>query len=224
MSSSTQTPELSPTILLFARGLIAILNLWPALTIAVREEWGGSDSREKRTWMASTIVDEFESRATYLPNPPSSSSSAPVVDPASATDPPLDFDDLADLILQIMSDEFEANIEDGSIDAVANDILRLWKHLLAPPTGTTPESIVETLEGTAQKAKKSGVQATAGAGPEVEIEGSDDDDDDAWEDDDAMAVDGEEPPQLVSREKEKEEPVVDEDGFTLVQPKGKGRK
>lgn len=209
----------TPTIPLFARGLLAILDLWPALTIAVREEWGGPESADKKTWIASTIIDEFESRASYLPSEPT------VADPATANDPPLDYDDLADMVNQMMSDEFEANIEDGSIDAVASDIVRLWRDILSPPSGQQPTSIVDALERKAAEIKGKGVQATKGAGLQM----VDDDSDSDWDDEedeaegaggtDAMQVD--EAPQLVPRERERQEPVVDDDGFTMVQPKSK---
>lgn len=206
----------SPTIELFARGLLAIFDLWPALTIAVREEWGGPESIDKRTWMASTIIDEFESRATYLPAHADGSPS--LVDPATANDPPLDYDDLADMINQMMSDEFEANIEDGSLDAVSSDIVRLWRDILAPATGAQAATVVEALERKAAEVKGKGVQATKGAGLQMVDDDSDSDWDDE-EEDDQMQVD--EAPQLVAREREVQEPVVDDDGFTLVQTKGK---
>lgn len=123
-----------------------------------------------------------------------------------------------------MSDEFEANIEDGSIDAVTADIIRLWRDVLSE----NPEAIVEALERKAEEVKRNGVQASQG-GDLVEVE---DDDDDFGEDDEedlgsmdkAMEVD--EVPQLIPREMEKEErsePMVDEEGFTLVQGKGRRR-
>lgn len=71
-SASTSTPAAgaaaapSPQILLFARAVLAILDIWPALTIAVKEEWGGVESKEKKTWMASTVIDEFESGAQWV--------------------------------------------------------------------------------------------------------------------------------------------------------------
>lgn len=205
----------SPTIALFARGLLAIFDLWPALTIAVREEWGGPESADKKTWMASTIIDEFESRATYLP--PTGDDTPSLVDPATANDPPLDYDDVADMINQMMSDEFEANIEDGSLDAVSNDIVRLWRDILQPAAGAQSATIVEALERKAAESNGKGVQATKGAGLQMVDDDSDSDWDDE-EDDEQMQVD--EAPQLVPREKERQEPVVDDDGFTLVQ-KGK---
>lgn len=217
-SSSSAAPTSSPTILLFARGILAILDLWPALTIAVREEWGGPDSRAKKTWIASTLVDLFETRAPLLP-PSTSISGVPTIDPSSAHDPPLDLDDIGDLLSQIMSDEFDANIEDGSIDRVAQNIVELWRHLLIPPTGETPESVISGLEQRAREATRGGLKTTRGADPE---EGDEDDESGSEsEDEDGMDVDGDEAPRLVDTSKEKQEPVVDEDGFTLVQ---KGRR
>ncbi|WWD16331.1 hypothetical protein CI109_100757 [Kwoniella shandongensis] len=203
----------SPTIVLFARGTLALLDLWPALTIAVTEQWGGPDSSEKKTWLASTLIDEFESRATYLPSPAGTSSTgAAIVDPATANDPPLDHDDIADLLTQILSDEFDANLEDGSIDSVASDLVRLWRDLLASPTGADPETLVRALEGKADEVRKTGVKASSGGDADTDGEDADSDDDG----EEGMDVD--EAPALVpAQPKEKEEPVVDEDGFTLVQ-------
>jgi len=209
-----------PTIPIFARGVLAILDLWPALTIAVREEWGGPESADKKTWIASTIIDEFESRASYIP---SSTSSGPsdVADPTTANDPPLEHDDLADLINQMMSDEFESNIEDGSIDAVAADIVRLWRDILQPATGAQPSTVVDALERKAAEVKGKGIQATKGAG--LQNENGEEDSDSEWDDESEDGMDVDEAPQLAPVERERVEPVVDDDGFTLVQPKTKKR-
>jgi pre-rRNA-processing protein TSR2 len=209
-----------PTIPIFARGVLAILDLWPALTIAVREEWGGPESADKKTWIASTIIDEFESRASYIP---SSTSSGPsdVADPTTANDPPLEHDDLADLVNQMMSDEFESNIEDGSIDAVAADIVRLWRDILQPATGALPSTVVDALERKAAEVKGKGIQATRGAG--LQNENGEEDSDSDWDDESEDGMDVDEAPQLAPVERERVEPVVDDDGFTLVQPKTKKR-
>jgi len=223
MSDSNPSIATSPTILLFARGILALLDLWPALTIAVTEQWGGPDSLAKKTWLASVIIDEFESHATFLPNPTPTSLSSSLtptsprrVDPSTATKSPLDHDDLADLLNQIMSDEFDANIEDGSIDAVTADIIRLWRDVLS----VAPVAIVETLERKAGEVKKGSVKATMG-GDLVEVDDNDDSETGSESEEDRMEVDP--APQLVYREEERPEPIVDEDGFTLVQGKGKRR-
>ena len=217
------TAQPAPAILLFARGVVAILDLWPALTIAVAEQWGGPESAAKKTWIASSIIDEWEQRTSYLPRAPGSTEPLQV-DPKEANDPALDLDDLGDFINQMMSDEFEANIEDGSIDAVSTDIIRLWHDVLDPPGNITPESIVTAFEERVAEARKKGIKASRGADPAeadpADADPADYDDESGSESDEGMDVD--EAPQLVSREpKERQEPIVDDDGFTLVQ---KGRK
>ena len=101
---SSDTP--SQTSILFARGVIARLAYWPALRIAVDQLWGGPESAAKRTWLASVLVDDFE-------------------DAPSAADTP-DADYVEDRFLQVMADEFDAVLEDGSAEAVAKDLVRLW--------------------------------------------------------------------------------------------------
>ena len=209
-----------PTIPIFARGVLAILDLWPALTIAVREEWGGPESADKKTWIASTIIDEFESRASYIPSTTSSGPSD-VADPTTANDPPLEHDDLADLVNQMMSDEFESNIEDGSIDAVAADTVRLWRDILQPAPGAQPSTVVDALERKAAEVKGKGIQATKGAG--LQNENGEEDSDSEWDDESEDGMEVDEAPQLVPVERERVEPVIDDDGFTLVQPKTKKR-
>lgn len=199
----------TPEILLFARGVVALLDLWPALTIAVREEWGGVESAEKKTWLASEIIDAWEGGAVI------STADGPAIDANAVSDPPLDVDQLGDMLTQVMSDEFEAAIEDGSVDPLAADILRLWKDVAAP-SARPAEETVSALERKAAEINKTGVKATSGGGP-VDENG------DEWESDDSDdGDDDDEAPDLVPREpRERQEPEVDEDGFTMVQ---KGRR
>ena len=202
-AAAPNAAPIDPTalILLFARGVIATLDLWPALTIAVREQWGGRDSADKKVWIASTIIDDFESRLAA---------------DLSGEDV-MDQDDLADLLVQIMSDEFDANVEDGSIDAVAADVTKLWKVLMQDMQ--QGEGVVKEMEERAAKVQRTQhVQATKGQG--TEGMSSDEEDDSEDDSDDGMDVD--EAPQLVPvEEKERVEKVVDEDGFELVQKKGR---
>ncbi|QRV87480.1 Pre-rRNA-processing protein TSR2 [Ceratobasidium sp. AG-Ba] len=194
MSSSTSKGQ---DLVLFARGILALLDSWDVLKLAISEGWGGPQSYEKRTWLASVIVDEFDSSSS----PPNDSTSARIPD----------LDDITDLILQALSDEFDVDVEDGSVERVADSIIKLWT---AEPA--VAAQMVSEFEATARKNAKTTVQA-------VREDGNGDSDwDSESEDEDGV-------PRLVEREvqpapKEKQEPVVDDDGFTLVQSKGKGRK
>ncbi|KAG6816002.1 hypothetical protein H0H87_009541 [Tephrocybe sp. NHM501043] len=177
-----------PSSILFARGVIARLAVWSTLRIAVQEGWGGPGAADKRTWLASVIVDTFEEQ-----------SQTP------------DDQYIEELLLQIMADEYEAVIEDGSAESVAQDIVRMWEE-----TRVGKAECVAKFEELAEKVK--GKKAEAQQAPQNE--------DDEWEDEEDGSdedEDGDEAPQLLQPQPHpRNEPEVDEDGFTLV--KGKGRR
>lgn len=180
----------TPSTILFARGVIARLAIWPTLRIAVQEGWGGNGAAEKRTWLAGVIVDNFEEQ---VPTP----------------------DDVyvEELLLQIMVDEFDAVLEDESAEKVAIDIVHLWDSTRAGKADLVLkfEALADGLKG-----KRLDVKVDEG---------------DEWEDEDEDeegSTEGEEVPQLLNHASHppppKNEPEVDEDGFTMVKGKGKGRK
>ncbi|KAG6884902.1 RuvB ATP-dependent DNA helicase pontin [Termitomyces sp. T159_Od127] len=180
-----------PSSVLFARGVIARLAIWYILRIAVQEGWGGTGAAEKRTWLASVIVDTFEEQ-----------SQTP------------DDQYIEELLLQIMADEFETIVEDGSAESVAQDIVCMWEE-----TRIGKADSVIKFEQLAQniKGKKADVQF-ASQGQEDEWE---DDDDDSDDDEEERGEEEEAPQLLHPQPQKKNEPEVDEDGFTLVKGKGK---
>ncbi|KAI0078433.1 hypothetical protein K474DRAFT_1674137 [Panus rudis PR-1116 ss-1] len=193
MSGSTSSTPADATpaseLVLLARGVIARLSIWPALRIAVDQSWGGPASAQKRTWLASVIVDAFEEQ----------------------TNPPPDAEYVEEMLLQVMEDEFETNLEDGSAEGVADDIIDLWN--LIQQGGEKAEAKVKELEEKADKLKGKKIQVEEGATNDSD-----------WEDesgDEEDIDDGEEdaPPLLDSSQKPKSEPEVDEDGFTMVKGK-----
>ena len=196
MSSSLATDPAQPpppTSVLFARGVIARLAYWPALRIAVDQGWGGPASSQKRTWLASVLVDDFEAQ----------------------TDPAPDADYVEDRLLQVMADEFDAVLEDGSAEEVARDVVRLWEQVARGEHAllTEFEERAERLKG-----KKVQVEEGAGDGSDWEDMSSDEDDDEGGEDEEA--------PQLLDARQgqPKEEPEVDADGFITVKGKGKSHR
>ncbi len=192
-SPPQQPPPPNPALVLFARGVIARLELWPALRIAVEQGWGGPESRAKRRWLASVLVDAFDE-----PQQPSP-----------------DAEYVALMLAQVLEDEFDASIEDGSVEAIAADVVALW--------GAGEEAVGEwERKAEGARAKRVDVREEV-----VDGDGDDDgDDDDEWEDEEEDE-DGDEAPQLSraagdsQQRPSKPEPVVDDDGFTLVQ---KGRR
>ena len=180
--ASSSPPQSS---VLFARGVIARLAYWPALRIAVDQGGGGPESAEKRTWLASVLVDDFEEQ-----------------------DPKPDLDYVEDRLLQVMVDEFDANLEDGSAEAVAKDIVRLWEDVSAGKT-----DLLKDFEDKADRLKGKKFEVEEAAGDNSDWEDMSDDDE------------PEEAPQLVERQRApKEQPEPDEDGFTTVKGKGKNHR
>ncbi|TEB06305.1 hypothetical protein FA13DRAFT_1739993 [Coprinellus micaceus] len=188
-SSVTPIPNSS---VLFARGVIARLSIWPVLRVALQESWGSSGGGDKKTLLASEIVDAFDQ--AELP----------------------DDEYVEDILLQIMEEEFEVGIEDGSAESVAKDIVKIYDDVKQGKT-----DLVQKFEELADKAKGKQVEVN------VQKAASDDED---WEDDDGESDEDvemdEDVPQLMQPESElrrREEPEIDEEGFTMVK-KGKGRR
>lgn len=192
--NTSENPSVPPSdaSVSFARGVIARLAVWPALRIAVQENWGGPEAAQKRTWLASVIVDAFEEQ---VPTP--------------------DVFYIEDTLLQVMSDEFETVLDDGSAEGVAKDIVRIWD---------------EVKIGKQELMLKFEEQADKIRGKKLEAQETVTEDDDEWEDDDCeegccSSEDEAAPELLPQREPEpKNVPEIDEDGFTMVKGKGKGRR
>jgi len=175
-------PSPSSTSLSFAKGVIARLALWQALQIAVQNGWGGPDSAQKRTWIASVIVDTFEEQ----PTPP-------------------DAEYIEEMLLQIMDDEFETIIEDGSAESVARDITNLWKDIrLGDLAG------LQRLEQ--QAIAISSRPILAQAGPPAGLDTDSDEEEGDWESDNEDGYGSDRAPDI-------QPPEVDEDGFTTVKGK-----
>ncbi|KAL1724214.1 Pre-rRNA-processing protein TSR2-domain-containing protein [Schizophyllum commune] len=188
MDTTAPTTTPAPSSVLFARGVIARLAIWEDLRVAVQENWGGPNAAAKRTWLAGEIVDAFEREA----------------------DTP-DDQYVEEMLLQVMEDEFDTVIEDGSGEEVAKDIVRVWEE-----TRRGQAALVTRFEELAEKRK--------GKATNVQVQPGAPDEEGEWEDESEEDEEMDEAPQLIERRapQPKPEPEVDEDGFTTV-AKGKGR-
>ncbi|KAJ6442115.1 Pre-rRNA-processing protein TSR2 [Purpureocillium lavendulum] len=189
----------------FEQGVAYALNLWPALTLAVQNNWGGPDSADKRDWFAGAVVELFPE---FTDAPPSQASKASAA--AAAEEP--DTEDVETVLLQVMIDEFEVNVDDDSGAEVAGQIVRARSQCAV---GQFDEVNALRERFTNLKGKKV---------DQLFKKADDADQDTDWEsddsaDDDDDDVDMGEAPALASAPKEKPEPQVDEDGFTMVTKK-----
>lgn len=201
---------LSQAQVYLARALLARLAVWPVLRIAIDSSWGGPESKQKCSWMASELLDAFES----------SSTSSSTLSPNSASNQ-VDEDYIEEMILQMMNDEFDCIIEDGSSAEVAGDLVKLWKQAQTGGEKAIEQSMKiweekeRAIQGKRLQAQE--IKAEEEGGWEEDDGESGEEDDEEDESEGGMEVD--EPPVLVDR-RSKEAPVVDEDGFTLVKGKG----
>ena len=92
MATSTQTASTSISqagVDAFKRAVKYILTEWPSLNFAIENGMGGSDSKEKRAWMCDHIIEVMLRNKDI---------------------------DLDDYLAQIINQEFDTLIEDGSLE------------------------------------------------------------------------------------------------------------
>ncbi|EST04479.1 Pre-rRNA-processing protein TSR2 [Kalmanozyma brasiliensis GHG001] len=197
----------TPQQLLFAKSIMLTFELWPAMRLAVSEQWGGPDSADKRDFLLSHLCDQYGN-------------------PGSAFEP--DLDDLADILEGYMIDEYEARLEDGSPDWVAGRIVGLHRVIFAPEEDTTKaQAAVRELEKAYEELKGKKATFEQGKNEDGEVDGEDADEEmrDArsmaqshggvTEADRQGARVGLEQDQARAA-REPQGPIVDEDGFETV--------
>ena len=178
----------------FDLSIALTLHAWPALSLAVQNSWGGPDSSEKRDWFAGAVSDLI------------------------ATTPDADVEYVEEFLLNVMNDEFDANLEDGSAEEVAAKIVGLRKLTLQGDF-----ALVDEMQRNWEERRKRG----GGAVKFQLVERGQDEDDTDWDSDDMDEdEDGEDTemadaPELGRAQREKIQPEVDDEGFTKVTGKKK---
>jgi len=180
----------------FELGVTLSLFFWPSLSLAVANNWGGPDSKDKREWFSQTTIDLLNEN------------------------PDADGEWIETFLLQVMLDEFEVNVDDESGYEVAEQILRLRRDCAK---GDFREVVAMKEKWDRKGGKSEDVgkmfEKRERNEEEDETDGSEEEDEDGDEDkDEDEAVDMDEAPPLV-RVKEPFVPEVDEDGFTKVMKK-----
>lgn len=203
--SVTNTSEKETRQSRFEQAIALSLNLWPALTLAVQNNWGGPDSADKRDWLAGQVAEQFPSLLTTPSTATTATTTTTTTEDAAADDGIPDAEYIEELLLQVMLDEFEVNVDDESAYDVAVEIVRL-RGQCARGTFDEVDRLRARWEG------RRGVRV-------VMEKGEDQDEDTDWDDTDGDEDEEmDEAPALVpaAPKKEKKEPEVDEDGFTTV--------
>lgn len=166
------------------------LHLWPALTLAIQNAWGTSSpqiSADKRDWLGGAISDLFAENQLR------------------------DLEDLEDVLVQVMSDEFEVVVEDGSLEEVARLI---WTGVRTVRAGEGKE--VRSLQQEWEMKRGRSVQGTQVQNEDGSTDGDEDGEWNGFDDEDGgVDIDMDEAPALIES-RPKLEPEIDEDGFTKV--------
>ncbi|KAK0617348.1 Pre-rRNA-processing protein TSR2-domain-containing protein [Immersiella caudata] len=190
----------------FEQGVAFALHLWPALTLAVQNNWGGPDSSDKRDWFAGAVVELFPD----ISKPATISTSTPQQQPAVTEEPDQAY--VEEFLLQVMLDEFEVNVDDDSAFEVAEQVMRVRGEVLkGGPKFDELEGLRRKFE--ARKETKVVGVLTKGEDEDADTDWDTDEDEEGSEEEDEEMRDA--PPVV----KEKEAPEVDEDGFTKVSRK-----
>jgi pre-rRNA-processing protein TSR2 len=189
-SAQSQTPpnpsEISAQLDL---GISLILNSWPSLTLAVQSNWGGPESAEKRDWLCGAIADLFVSR------------------------PETDAADVEEVLLQVMTDEFDVVVDDGSAGEIADRICELRAEVMSGEFRRVRTLWEDWKAKGGDKGMKNTLFRRVETGEEdQETDGEDED----GEDDEDEDVDMEDAPALSQPPRERIEPEVDDDGFMKV--------
>ncbi|KAI2633482.1 Pre-rRNA-processing protein TSR2-domain-containing protein [Xylaria nigripes] len=211
----------------FEQGVAISIHLWQSLTIAVQNNWGGTDSADKRDWLAGVIVDMFPtfmdiaaatSQTTTTNNNNNNNNNTTDTQRTQTKKLPEEPvpEDIEDTLLQVMFDEFEANVDDQSEAQVVDRIMKCRAQCAEGNFALVAELRARWLD---TKGKK--VAAQAGAEPNQETDsesGSDEDDEDGEDEQNGDGdVDMDDAPALVPvAPKEKPQPEIDEDGFEKV--------
>uniref|UniRef100_A0A8C3NKM5 Pre-rRNA-processing protein TSR2 homolog n=1 Tax=Geospiza parvula TaxID=87175 RepID=A0A8C3NKM5_GEOPR len=101
---------------LFAEGVRAVLGGWAALQLAVAQGFGGPQGPEKAAWLSSALLDFFAQNAD------------------------LEQEEVEDFLAEVMDNEFDTVVEDGSLQQVGSQYrpVRTSTEQCAPTPGAPP--------------------------------------------------------------------------------------
>ncbi|KAI5933259.1 Pre-rRNA-processing protein TSR2 [Manis javanica] len=88
----------------FRVGVRAALEAWPALQIAVENGFGGVHSQEKAEWLGDAVEEYFFRNAD------------------------LELDEVEDFLGELMTNEFDTVVEDGSLPQVSQQLQTMFHH------------------------------------------------------------------------------------------------
>ncbi|XBW36872.1 hypothetical protein QEN19_002451 [Hanseniaspora menglaensis] len=179
----------------FELGVSMWVHRWEILETAVQNSWGGPESSDKRDWITKIIIDLFKDNK--------------VVDVLL----------IEETLLYAMLDEFDVDIQDDSGLPIAMNILKCWEYVNNGGVEDIQKMYFDwkNKQQTIQTVKIEKDPLNPDTSSEEEEEDDDEEDDDAMDEDD-MVIEEEH-----NHVHENNGPQFDDDGFEIVQAKGKRR-
>ncbi|XP_074500985.1 pre-rRNA-processing protein TSR2 homolog [Sebastes fasciatus] len=166
---------------LFTEGVRAVLNTWPVLQIAVDNGFGGMYGQQKADWMVDVVQQYFHDNAD------------------------LERCEVEDFIAELMNQEFDTEVDDGSLPQVCDSLVQLFSQWQQGALQQLKHTINTVTQKTSQRAKVT-------AAPTQSDEDSDDD---------TQVMECESSGPSVSRKDPSPPPPLQEedDGWTVVRKK-----
>ncbi|KAJ3072178.1 rRNA accumulation- protein [Rhizoclosmatium sp. JEL0117] len=187
---------------LFKESIHYVFLRWTALQLAIEHGMGGTSTLSKVAMLGDYIVDFFSQNGLRI-------------DPT----------DLEENLIDFFAESFQVELEDGSAPQISKLICQLFREIgSGDMTGfNKARELASRVTGAASQSRR------------VRAEGEEDDDDDSDDDsEDGMSNYGEasgsgaagdmEMDEAPSTPAPRQEPIIDEDGFELVQQKGRRRR
>ncbi|KAI0463868.1 hypothetical protein LJB42_002876 [Komagataella kurtzmanii] len=180
---------------LFELGVSMLVHKWDALSVAVANQWGGPNSKDKRDWISAVVVDLFLQNS--------------VVDVAM----------IEETLLYAMQDEFDVMVEDDSALPLAAQVLDCYRNVAIGEVDKIKESYAKWQ---AKQSSNSDVkyQVTVGEDPSnPDVSENEVDDYDSDIDAHAPGTQQDEDSEMTEATESVPQAIVDDDGFTIVQRK-----
>lgn len=178
----------------FELGVCMAIYKWEELNTAVENSWGGANSADKRDWISGIVIDLFQEKI-------------------------VDIQLIEETLLYAMVDEFDTEVDNDSALEIGALIFNLYKEVASKNYNTVDAIYNKWQEKQSRSESKSKIVIEEDPNNPDVSEGEDDEESEDEKhyipqltQDDGMDVD-----------EEPKGPIVDDDGFELVQKKGRRR-
>lgn len=179
----------------FALGVSMSIHSWEVLETAVVNGWGGPQSADKRDWITSIVLDLFEGKI-------------------------VDIELIEETLLNAMIDEFDVQVEDDSSLLIADRIIKVYRACALEQYGEIHQAYQMWEQKQQNRANR---QAQTVVVQEDPNNPDDSEDDDEYEEEDMPQLVQQQQQQDAMEVEEPQGPIIDDDGFEMVQKKGRRR-